>query len=403
MPSGECENFVTTRRTQVTVIMVLLALSLLETMPQLLVADQVGPMAINASGQAYTIEIGNQTGSPINATLMLEGLASMGTHTVAMSNLSGWLLIANANYSIPDGQGLLNPDLTVEIHANASGKALTLQGDLEGDDVVFANPQSTFGTAYSLSLSGPLSMNFEAVSSAPSNVASFNVSNSTVTTSTIETSPQTEVANTTSENTTTSATESNVTIPATTTVTSSTTTTNSTTTEQAYSLVTGTTNLVTVTVNGRADRVPYGSSADATLSLTGTLTPGADSRVQISKVTGLLQIGDLTYPLIFGDGEGVLQNNGFVKVHAGAVNGEQVFLDGTIMKIGASTIQGSFVFLAQPYDKTVYFAMFQGQISMTSVTTTTTVNNTITTTSVQTTNSTSSIVQSETNSTTSST
>lgn len=112
-------------------------------------------ISINATGQATAIPSTNASNVILNLTGTIQ---SNPGGQLKFSNITGSLRIGDTNYTLVSGQGVENNKGMVEIHAQTSnGLELILHGNIQGNSVVFMQPQSKLASLYFLSLQGKYS------------------------------------------------------------------------------------------------------------------------------------------------------------------------------------------------------------------------------------------------------
>jgi hypothetical protein len=150
-----------------TIAAMLLLVSLFSFIPTFTSADQqtqTGTTVISLSGQAIPFDPGNGTGQPTSASLELVGLAQkVGDAEFALQNLTGFVQIGSANYTVTSGQGDVHQDGQIWITANTTSNfddhQLVLNGGIQGNTLSFPAPSSRLSTQFFLGLTGGITMN----------------------------------------------------------------------------------------------------------------------------------------------------------------------------------------------------------------------------------------------------
>jgi hypothetical protein len=149
------------QRQQFGLALVLMTASVLALYPSMALEKPQGSavLSIKASGRAFQNAKGKPSSIFSSSNLTLYGsVHAKGNGELKLGDLAGSLQIGLANYTVTSGEGEVNKKGKIEINANTSDANkkldLILQGNTQGDSVVFHPKKSKLSSLYFLSLKG---------------------------------------------------------------------------------------------------------------------------------------------------------------------------------------------------------------------------------------------------------
>lgn len=120
-------------------------------------------VSIKVNGQAFPIGKNKLANTFSSAALTLTGsVQSKGNGELKLEDLAGSLQIGLGNYAITSGKGEVNKKGKIEVNAKTSDAnkklELVLNGNTQGDTVVFNSKESKLSSLYFLSLNGQITV-----------------------------------------------------------------------------------------------------------------------------------------------------------------------------------------------------------------------------------------------------